>query len=420
MAKQNRPMAFLWSQGQTHCVVLLTPSVASLVRRPGQPLAASSLSYSGGSALVVTSNGEVWSAASAEVVNRGAVNEEVREVVGGLLGQPMPRDGVLWSPISRLEPEHRLPLEWARRAVRAHGRKYTTLAPATAAAYAMPRSDGRGSVSYAGFDRYAKRSAHKLAEIHGAVEEALGRCESAWGWSCPSLEVKFHDAGSAYGLAYQPGRGEPGDPRKISLAVKLIERHDLRSVLRVVLHELTHHRREEAWPRRGGDPHDATFCRELKLVDPDMTDESCSSFLDEGDPAIVAAIERKSAERKAARESAVVWAPNAGWLEVSRLATRITVHWKPDESAGFRWGRASFLLCDSEMVELAQKFPWRQWSSVRVRFTNWWGKPGAEPPNLLEFVGYYLAAWPGQEFSGKLLEHLKQLVGMDGEGSVGR
>jgi predicted SprT family Zn-dependent metalloprotease len=117
--------------------------------------------------------------------------------------------------------------------------------------------------------------------------------------STPAAEgmvVSFHSGRRALGLAYAPGAKD----RRISLNEVLLEKYNLDSIHRTVLHELCHHAREELHPhtrRHGGsrlaqlDAHDAKFCEMLGQVDPAVAgnQQQCQFFNDEEDVSAVAA-----------------------------------------------------------------------------------------------------------------------------------
>jgi hypothetical protein len=95
------------------------------------------------------------------------------------------------------------------------------------------------------------------------------------------------DASQAMGLAFAPGSGPTSGVRRISLHRDLLRNYDEAAILRVILHELSHHYREETWPRPSNalhaDAHDHLFCAALSQVDPLVAGNKreCMRFTDE-------------------------------------------------------------------------------------------------------------------------------------------
>lgn len=300
--------------------------------------------------------------------------------------------------IEELEPEIRLPLEWAKREI-VKADRATTPAIKLAASVTLPRAAGSGEIVYTGHKTVEKRSAHTLADLHAAVDECIALCLSTWGWECSGLEVKFHTAGRAFGLAYDPGSGDVKDVRRISLHVRLLEQYDIDSVKRVVLHELCHHYREETWRRDRSseyyDAHDTTFCRELRRVDPTVASVSaknCTYFTEEPDTALAAVVE----ERKAARIKEPTWAPAAGIIVFSRYADyKLKIEWQPRRDAGFSWTKYVGPATGERMADLAKHFALTEWEAVTVK-TEFDLSPahGRAPENLRELLDFFLLRYP--------------------------
>lgn len=154
-----------------------------------------------------------------------------------------------------------------------------------------------GTIRYDGWAPLAKRSAHTLDALHRSVDDAVRKARAAWGWAAEGLVVSFHSGRRALGLAYAPGAKD----RRISLNEVLLEKYNLDSIHRTVLHELCHHAREELHPRvrlrrgRGKiaqlDAHDAKFCEMLGQVDPAVAgnQQQCQFFTEEEDVSAAAA-----------------------------------------------------------------------------------------------------------------------------------
>ena len=364
MPAQHRPTLFVWRDGEVHCalVVEIAPGTPPSGRRTELLCTA------------VTNNGEVWAATSYRAFGHPgvfgpSVAEGLREAMPDA-EQPVGLEP--YEAIRRAEPEYRLPVEWARRTSRKPGELHSTPAAATASARALPRSGREDFVSYVGYARYARRSAHSLDALHRTIDEAISHCTAVWGWECSGVEVKFHDAGASFGLAYAPGSGARSRVRKISLAVALIERYDLVSVRRVVVHELCHHYREEAWPRVASSPwyrpHDSKFCEQLALADPIVASDSrrCDEFHDHTDPSIVAEVARRKA---VVPKRAPVWSPEAGVIVVAIRKGKGTfrIAWEPNREAGFRWRPEVDSVNDAAVLGMLKRFAPSDRKRVRVQ-----------------------------------------------------
>jgi hypothetical protein len=336
-----------WKDGQTYGVIAYDAS-----------------QYARG-ALVCSNNGELWSAILKPYPITTAMAPELMPSYVNL---------VRLRSITTAEPEFRIPLEWARKTVIIPGRIYTTLAgkltDTKVIEYTSPATRHLGSVSYTGFEKIAKRSGHSLESIHRAVNSAVVRAIEVWSWQCTGLEVKFHESGRAFGLAYEPGKGA----RKISLNALLLQTYDLNSIARVVIHELCHHYREETWPRSYiSDVHDKRFCEELTKADPEIAGSEgsrstaanrCITFADIPDTALKAAVE----ERKAARIIEPTWAPEAGILNFYILKSgHLRMSWEP--RSGFRWTQWIRSVSDSHVLELLKHFGPSDWNRVVVKTT---------------------------------------------------
>ena len=340
--------------------------------------------------LICTNNGERWSATLRPYPITNAIAPE--------LMPPYVRLRDLGS-LTRAEPEFRLPLEWAKRTVVEPGRIYTTsagkLADTRTIEYTSPATKHLGSVSYTGFEKVAKKSGHSLESIHRAVNSAVARAIEVWGWQCTGLEVKFHESGRAFGLAYEPGAGA----RKISLNALLLQTYDLNSVARVVIHELCHHYREEQWPRdrRYGDAHDKRFCDEITKADPEIASSEgsrsaeanrCITFADIPDTALDAAVRAA----KAARTTEPTWAPEAGVLMHYALRSgKFRLQWKPN--AGFRWTQWIKSLNDSHLLELMKRFGPGDWGRVVVHVEPRIAR-GRDVMSLRDWVRWIIEQYP--------------------------
>ena len=355
------PKLFIWREGSAYCALVV--EVAPGAKYDGRRTELL--------CIYVANNGESWVAASYTAFGwPGRFDASVAQGLADLTPDSKQPVGLQpFKSIRRSQPEYRLPVEWARRALRTSGRVATTKAAATVATEYLHRSGSDEIISYTGFARLARASKHTLADLHREIDAAVAHCDSVWGWKCSGLEVKFHDAGLALGLAYAPGSGPRSMVRKVSLAAKLVERYDLPSIRRVVIHELCHHYREEAFPRVTSSPwarpHDAKFCELLAVADPVVRDDprSCEGFYEESDPAVVSATEAA----KFATRGAPVWSPEAGVLVVTQQKTlRFFVSWRPSPAASKAWTPARRPVNDNSVLALLKAFPPEQWRSVRV------------------------------------------------------
>lgn len=362
---------------------------------------------------IVTNNGEVWSGRVFEL--NGTYEDltvemvhEARALVG--LSDKPEFSAKEFSSNASSPPEWRLPVEWAKKVVTEPGKTYATEAAKTASSSTFPRSLGHGDIMYTGFELYKKRSAHKLEDLHGVIDDAVAACARAWSWEASGLEVKFHDTAHSYGLAYEPGVGASTGVRKISLNAKLISAYDKKSIWRVVVHELCHHFREERWPRvidRRHEKHDTIFCRELARVDEAVRADianNCAFFDDDADASIVAAMPKKVRVKEP-----VSWAPAAGKLIFDNYVSgKLRLEWSPNKAAGFKWPKEVFAISGESLVAVAKRFTPEEWRSVRVE-TPLWILPGTPPTSLAELIRYMLSNWP--KHMAKLNDYVTSLDG---------
>ncbi len=350
--------------------------------------------------LVVTNNGNVWSARAFEWHGEPYWGMRLRAHLRDALGIDLPER--LPAPsLAQVQPEWRLPIDWARRTATELDKDYATEAARSAEAVALPRARGNGDILYTGFSRYAKRSAHTLDALHAIVDEAAAHCAAVWGWDCGRLEVKFHGEGIAFGLAYDPGSGATRGVRQISLHVHLLAAYDAATVRRVVLHEFCHHWREERWPRDRRsrvvpailrEPHDDRFCDELARVDPliDPRDRKACRYFDEPqDPSIVAAM----APTRPARAEPT-WSPAVGFLTLDRYANGAwRIAWSPHPGSGQKWPRWVIHANDTGLLGLLKRFAPTSWRAVQVQAPGW-PRLDPVPQNLREMVDFFVLNYP--------------------------
>lgn len=260
---------------------------------------------------------------------------------------------------ANIQPEWRLPLEWA---VREIGKKTWTAnitvqteaqKRATTIVQKLPKGE---FASYIGWELIAKQSAHSLASLHRAVEKAVEVCDQAWGWRPENLRIKFHTTGNAFGLAYSPGKKD----HIISLLKKMFQEYDMDSAYRVILHELCHHYRDERF-RLSPNDHDEIFCRELEKVDPTVEGDprQCRHFTDVADPALVAKHQRQKNEP--------VWSPQAGTIQFwhKKSDGTISLYWKPNP--GYKWGSWRVSVRSDNILALLKQFSPGEWGKVLVQ-----------------------------------------------------
>lgn len=350
--------------------------------------------------LVVSNNGVVWSA---------QLFPDMNGVKQFMASKFVPlQDKEFKLQLTRggraLDAEYRLPLDWARRTVKAPGQTYTTEAKALASAQTL---DG---VVYTGFEAIKRRSAHSLEALHKIMLQAIADTQTAWpGWTPDNLDIRFHDTSHAFGLAFAPGEGD----RKISLHVELLSKYDAKSIWRVIVHEMCHHWREERWPRQRtgivtNEAHDERFCEQLGMIDEQVRSDqkACRLFIDTADPSIVASIEAK----KARTVVEPTWTPDAGKLLFDRLKSgEMKIDWVPNP--GFKWHRWSRKISDVSILELMGHFAPADWRKVRVESTlspiQMQGLFRSELRAMDEFILAILTRWP--RVLVKSLQYVKDL-----------
>lgn len=136
-------------------------------------------------------------------------------------------------------------------------------------------------ITYEGFGASALKT-HSLDAIHQAILACIKTTKQKWFWVPKDMIMQVHTTSNAMGLALNPGSGV----HVLSLKKELLLDYDLGAIVRVVLHELCHHYREERWPRNRSNPyadsHDEKFCDALAQVDPLITDKKqCQYFCNE-------------------------------------------------------------------------------------------------------------------------------------------
>jgi hypothetical protein len=377
MAKLKR---FIWKTGQTHGVLELGQA-GRLVSMPSKPH------------VMVTNDGEQWVAQQmSDYVHAGKVMKFIEDRTGV---QAMRMGG----PRNLMEPEVRLPLEWAIKEIRkqkpADGVTIQTEAQASAKSV-VRIIDGLGpeqrSIQFTGWETVKRVSAHSLDDLVEAFAAAAEMTQKAWNWKWVNLQVKFHTEGNAFGLAYNPGGGE----HIISLHKRMLAEFTLDSTYRTILHELCHHYRDERF-QPSADAHDAIFCRELAKVDETVKDgrRMCMHFVDVPDPALVA----KALKRT--NKTPPIWSPEAGTLLVRYKKSRqFSLVWAPNQ--GFKWSSWTHPLSTTTLMLLMRQFDVKQWGQVDVMSHpkgshGWWHRRVADEDvviSLRQFLSVCVESWP--------------------------
>jgi hypothetical protein len=390
----------------------------------------------------VTSNGKVWSYAISLMVvpyiidtpgqNQGKPGFNIR-----FANHYIPRDarsqGV--RSLSSITSEYRPAIEWARKDIARRAKLPTTdpgalqldvaydvEAPQSAVSVKIPGPTG--PITYTGFG--AKVGHYTLAQIHEICVKSVADCIAIWAWQSagappwrPSgLEVMLHSGKSALGLAFAPGTGRDTNKRTISLNATLFKLYDAHSIWRVVVHELCHHYRDEAFAKHEINPkerdellaaiksnmassrrtgawwnrllgsHDATFVRELGRVDPKVKENAWSGlvFIEYADPSLVAEVAAKKASRQAAVKP-ILWDPTKGRLYAVRTRTAgLSLWWIPLEKG--MWRPAKWRLGDNRLDWMINLFG-SGWEQVRVTYStseNEWYYGYTKPDNLEDFA----------------------------------
>ena len=341
-----------WNQGQTFGVIEVQPMYRSdrkTGRRVWVPVDATGRHAV---MLVVTNDGVNWTATRTADLDDSLRSVRVQQWNAGS---------------AKLESRYRLPLQWARDTAKEPDRTYSIAAPQTASTetliYADPDlQEERDGVTYVAWGKIRKRSAHSLADLHRIVEQAVLAGRSIWSWTPQRLEVQFHKDSRSMGLAYEPGTDESRQHCRISLHERLLEEYDLKSIWRVVVHELCHHFRDDNFPP-SRIPHDEIFCEQLGLIDPMVRGDrqQCAMFVNEKDTALVAVKQERIEKRK----TPPVWSPDAGTLILYNLKNgALKVEWRPEP--GYRWTKWIVNVTGVTMLDLAKKFAPLQWKDVRV------------------------------------------------------
>ena len=205
-----------------------------------------------------------------------------------------------------------------------------------------------GAVRYDDWGSVSKKSAHSFDEVHRQVVADVLECAKAWKWLPTGLTISFHSSGRAAGLAYEPGNGN----RRISIRRDILEKYDIKSLSRLVLHELCHHAREELHPRRlitTENAHDERFCEMLRMVDSVVAAEpmSCRYFTDDADGEAVAASAAKSGK---------VFSSEAGEIVIG-IAPDGKYRYRWDPVGTYKWSSKWERFVPCEFVTFVKQFP---------------------------------------------------------------
>lgn len=217
------------------------------------------------------------------------------------------------------------------------------------------------TVTYDGFKAVQKYTAHTLDALHAMVIRSLRICLDKLGWSATGLTVQFHSGRRALGLAFNPGAGD----RRVSLARELLDRYDIGSIERTMLHELVHHAREELYPRRRtrfSDAHDDRFCEVLGKVDPTVIGSynACKFVDDEVDLQVVA---------ESSARSGVVYTPTAGVMLLGHGPDG-RLRWRWDPTGSSKWRSSWAKMTDHEVMVFLRSFPVADRARIPVRYES--------------------------------------------------
>jgi hypothetical protein len=389
-----------------------------------------STNYREQAVLHVTSNGKVWSyvVRPLVVIIPGSTSEQADIKYAASY---VPKDSKHSSapPLANLEAAYRAPFEWAKRdmAKRAKlpgdnpnalmfGCAYEQEAPQDA----VIRLPGPcGPITYTGITR--KVGAYTLEALHAILVKSVADCIAVWtwrsagnpAWKPTGLEVMLHDGRRALGLAFAPGSGRETNKRTISLNKVLLEKYDAHSIWRVVVHEICHHYRDEAFGGNEVEPaerdtllqtvkahiaaqslghravaqweqvlrtHDATFVRELGRVDPKITENLITGmvFTEYVDQSLVAELAAKRAARKV---KPVSWSPSDGRIYMDRLKStgRFSVWWLPLTTGAWKAAREG--LNNPQMRQMIARLG-PEWASTKVTYSGTWPSSWSAPDTL--------------------------------------
>lgn len=260
----------------------------------------------------------------------------------------------------------------------------------------------KGDILYFGYKGKVTQ-VHSLDKVHRLVRDAISAGNRVWGWSPNNLKVFSHSSGNAMGLAYQPGKGA----HAISLHTKLLREYDQDSIYRVLLHELCHHHREEAWPRKSitkANAHDEVFCGELSKVDPIVAESgNCRYFREEQWLQSAALVQKKK------REKAISYKPKDGYLVLRRVkGGSMRLDWLPEEKGAFR--KKVYVVSYESLKKLLSNFTLDQIQKVMVINQtpehSSFRKSLGDTTTLAQFMNLLTAVFPSHNFE-RLREALK-------------
>jgi len=318
-------------------------------------------------------------------------------------------DGAKWSALRTYNPKLYIPagarlehpgsfarawtelqalVAWARRAALRAAPDVAVTTKATP----LPGTTRLGDVTYVGFDKIRRRSAHDLKAIHKVVTAMIARAAKTWKWRPRNLEISFHKSQRAFGYAYNPGGLKGREPHRVSFEHKLLEHYDLPSFGRTFIHELCHHYREERYPRPNPskDWHDTIFCRELARVDPKAKDKkACTFFVEARDRSLVDARAKRDVQERAAAHKKAEWKPTAGQLRISvRNRYSASMAWTSRRRGG--WTPYVEPITDESVVAMLKRFKPNQWRQVEIVYAT---KRKTDAKTLYEFVDMLPRSW---------------------------
>lgn len=136
------------------------------------------------------------------------------------------------------------------------------------------------------FETIAKHSAYTKKQIVSVINEAVEIALKKWGWAPFGLQISVNGRrSSSMGVSFYVK--PDATVRRIEVNPRLFYDYDLKSIRRLLLHELAHHRRfSQGQPYRSSlASHDSEFCRLLSMADPKVKSDrkACVYFTSDVD-----------------------------------------------------------------------------------------------------------------------------------------
>lgn len=263
------------------------------------------------------------------------------------------------------------------------------------------------SITYLGLGFLERSAPGTLERLHNILDRSVAWAALVWQWVPYGLTVSFHEGTKTFAYASFAGQGPATGKRLISFRADSFKFWKDPVILRTALHELTHHYREERWPRveagLSGDrkrafDHDELFCGAFgELLFTKLDFQSCTFQLEPPDKAAVQAHREKyKARTEALRERRAAAAralpaqdPSKGVLVFTGDPKRIDeakLTWATWNSRGTPQARASWWFVQG-LRELAETVPVGDWHRLSVR-----GFPGRYSLSFLGLVQHAIDA----------------------------